>query len=496
MRIMAPQNLTNTEQAAENDRIKLDEPHPPKQLAEKMTAAGFAGLLWQRLWPRPGAEASLPRRVFWGIFRIVAIFCREFQRDNIPLRSSALTFTIVLSLVPTLALGTAVLKGLGAGDQMREAAYRLVDQIEGGAPGSVAGVSPKSLDNGAPARVIPATPRDTKLNGHLHMAVTKIFAYVDRTNFAALGAFGIIGLVIAVLSVLGRIEQALNVIWQASAGRNMGRKLMDYLALMILLPICVNLGFAAEAMFRNKAIFNMVNNLLPVAGLSRIFSVLPMLVLIITFAVLYRFLPNIKVRILPALVGGVVGGISWFLIQTFYVKLQIGVARYNAIYGSFATLPLFLLWLNIAWLVFLSGAEVSFACQVFRDYEWYPPKLSPYNSLAMAFDLLDEIFIDFRKRKFTSQADLAARCRRYSQRSIATVLDLLVAGGLLRQVEDAPNSYVPAAPVASFTATDVVKLVWGRGPAGHHALVDQALIHAAAGLSWPQRGRENRYLNT
>ncbi|NOX26305.1 MAG: YihY/virulence factor BrkB family protein, partial [Deltaproteobacteria bacterium] len=372
-------------------------------IAEKMTAVGFAGPLWQRLWPRPGVEASLPRRMFWGIFRVVAIFCREFQRDNIPLRSSALTFTIVLSLVPTLALGTAVLKGLGAGDQMREAAYRLVDQIEGGAPGSVAESPTKSQDNATSGQVVsaggnhtvnPAAPRDTELNGHLHLAVAKIFDYVDRTNFAALGAFGIIGLVIAVLSVLGRIEQAVNVIWQVNTGRNMSRRLMDYLALMILLPICVNLGFAAEAMLRNETIFKMVNNLLPVAGLSRIFSILPMLVVIITFAGLYRFLPNIKVRILPALVGGVVGGISWFLIQTFYVKLQIGVARYNAIYGSFATLPLFLLWLNIAWLVFLSGAEVSFACQVFRDYEWHPPKLSPYNSLAMAFDLLDEIFID------------------------------------------------------------------------------------------------------
>ncbi len=424
----------------------------------------------------PKAGASSPRFLLWAIFRIIAVFCREFQRNNIPLRSSALTFTIVLSLVPTLALGTAVLKGLGAGNQMREAAYSFVDQIESPAVSPVPSTSPPTADN-------KNTP---EITGHLHTAVAKIFDYVERTDFAALGAFGIIGLVIAVLSVLGRIEQAMNVIWQASSGRPMGRKLMDYLALMILLPICVNLGFAAEATLRNESMFKLVSRILPMAWLSQIFSLLPMFIIIVTFSVLYRFLPNIKVRLLPALAGGLVGGISWFLIQTFYVKLQIGVARYNAIYGSFATLPLFLLWLNIAWLVFLSGAEVSFACQNFKDYAWRPPKLTPYSRLALAFDLLDDIFIDFKERKLTNLVDLTARHRQYNSQTITIVLNMLVNGGLLRQVEGTPDCYVPAAPVASFKPADVVKLAWGGEPSGGHVLVDQALKDAAHALSWPR----------
>ena len=473
-------------------QVRQDNPLPP----EKLAAAGFTKALWQRLWPRPEAGASSFRQFFWALFRIVAVFCREFKRNNIPLRSSALTFTIVLSLVPTLALGTAVLKGLGAGNQMREAAYRFVDQIEGTSPQSIArqeaaaastadsGITPSPEANKASKAPIST---NTEMQGHLHLAVAKIFDYVERTDFAALGAFGIIGLVIAVLSVLTRIEQAMNVIWRATAGRPMGRKLMDYLALMILLPISVNLGFAAEAMLRNTAMLKIVHGLLPIALLSRFFfSMLPMLIIITTFSVLYRFLPNIKVRLLPALAGGIVGGISWFLIQTIYVKLQIGVAKYNAIYGSFATLPLFLLWLNIAWLVFLSGAEVSFACQVFKDYEWQPPKLSSYNRLALAFDLLDDIFIDFKERHLTTLADLRARHSQYNHRSITAVLTLLVKGGLLRQVEGTNDSYVPGAPIASFTPADVIKLVWGGEPAGYHALVDQALNHASTGLAWPR----------
>jgi len=326
------------------------------------------------------------------------------------------------------------------------------------------------------------------VTGYLHLAVAKIFDYVERTNFAALGAFGIIGLVLAVISVLGRIEQAMNVIWQAETGRPIGRKLMDYLALMILLPLSVNLGFAAEATLRNQKLFQLVSGFLPIAWLTGLlFKFLPLLIVVFTFSILYRFLPNTKVRVWPALAGGVVGGLSWFLIQAFYVKLQIGVARYNAIYGSFATLPLFLLWLNIAWIVFLSGAEASFACQTFRDYKWRPLILTPYNRLALAFDLLDDIFADFKGRSLSTLNNLVERHHyHYESQAIAAVLEMLEEGGLLRKVEEMEDCYVPAAPVASFKPADVVNLVWGGEPSGSHTLVDQALSGASEGLLWPR----------
>src|SRR5210317_1901887 len=94
-----------------------------------LLTASFAGLLaW--VWKLPSKDDSTPSGYVRIFLRVLSIFFREFQRDSIPLRASALTFTIVLSLVPTLALGTAVLKGLGGGDQMRQAAYRFIDQLD------------------------------------------------------------------------------------------------------------------------------------------------------------------------------------------------------------------------------------------------------------------------------------------------------------------------------------------------------------------------------
>jgi membrane protein len=234
---------------------------------------------------------------------------REFAHDNISLRAGALTFTIILSLVPTLALGTAVLKGLGAGDQMRQAAYQFIDSLESAPRGSEeTPPGPRDEELQKPEAGEKLNTSDAALPGHLKKATNQIFNYVDRTDFATLGAFGVLGLVFSVLSVLGSIEQSMNVIWQAKSGRPFGRKLMDYLALMILLPLSVNLALATETTLQNKTLFKMVNDLLPIVWLTALLlKILPMLLVVGTFTILYRFLPNTTVRFLPALVGGSAG---------------------------------------------------------------------------------------------------------------------------------------------------------------------------------------------
>ena len=301
------------------------------------------------VWKAPTEGQTKPALIFHAAIRIIFILVFEFRRDNIPLRASALTFTVMLSMVPMLALGTAVLKGLGAGDQMKEAAYRIIDQFDsrtvqrGGnlKPGSVA--VPESLENPSTAGDGPGEveaegvpPESVGLVGQLRMAVDKIFDYVERTNFATLGAFGILGLLFAVISVLGSIEQAMNVIWETESGRPLGRKVMDYLALMILFPVSINVGLAAEAMLESETLLSRISGLLPVGWiLPLVLKMVPVILLVATFTILYRFLPNTKVRVLPAFVGGFVGGVGWLMVQGLYVYLQIGVDRYNAIYCSF-----------------------------------------------------------------------------------------------------------------------------------------------------------------
>ena len=436
------------------------------------------GSLMAWVWSTPGPDEQKWLKLIRIVIRIHLIVFQEFQRDVITLRASALTFTVVLSLVPMLALGTAVLKGLGAGDQMREVAYKFIDQLElsvakesGGQITSATGPVPALKPDTDTATE--AEPAPKGLTVHLRKAVDQIFDYVDRTNFATLGAFGILGLVIAAIFVLGSIEQAMNAIWQAESSRPISRKIMDYLALMILLPVSINTVMATMATLQSQTLLVRLQGILPGAWMGPLLlNMVPIVLLVATFTILYRFLPNTKVNISSALIGGVCGGIGWLLIQVIYIKLQIGVARYNAIYGSFATLPLFLIWMQMGWVVFLAGAEMAFAVQVWRSYLWKGTMLNPSARLALAFDIMETTLADFHERRVTGRTSLTLRLKQPDV-CVVNVLESLLSKGLLRGVDGEKDRFVPAAPAEEINPAEIVDLIYGTevppSPGGHMA---------------------------
>ncbi|MCF6291613.1 MAG: YihY/virulence factor BrkB family protein [Desulfobacterales bacterium] len=441
-----------------NHTIPRADSMQPISPTDRLQHHGRKVLAW--IWSDTPADNRLAE-MFRNLLQVLLIFLRECQRDRIGLRSSALTFTVVLSLVPTLALGTAVLKGFGAGDQMRQAAYRFIDQLEL-SPSQAPAVT---LEGETTASIPPVAGKGnatgTNLTTHLHRAVDRIFDYVDRTNFTTLGAFGIIGLLAAVISVLGSIEQAMNSIWQAESNRPFARRIMNYLALTILLPISINLALATATVLQSPAIMDKLRIFIPLTWFTAVLlKLLPLLAVMLTFAILYAFLPNTRVRLLPALAGGILGGISWVLIQALYVKLQIGVARYNAIYGSFATLPLLLLWIYIGWLVFLAGAEVAFAVQTRRSHRWKELPLTPADRLSLAFEIMGAALDNFRNRTITAREGLAGRLNR-PVTDIGQVLNQLLANGLLRHVDGDLNGYLPAAPEEEIKPEEIVELILG-----------------------------------
>jgi len=421
------------------------------------------------------------KKAFWVLLRISYIVVNEYREDRISLRASALTFTIILSLVPTLALGTAVLKGLGAGDQMRNAVYQFIDQLDhSGTNFSVP--APTSAEKKQDETIAPpinlsgkSEPQD--LTSHLKKAADTIFNYVERTNFAALGAFGITGLVFAVLSVLGNIETSMNAIWRADSNRPFGRKLIDYLSLMILLPVSINLTLAAEAILQSPKLFFRIQQVIPVSWLQGLLlTMLPIFIVVGTFTLLYRFLPNTRVIFFPALIGGLAGGLGWFALQSFYINLQIGVARYNAIYGSFATLPLFLVWLYMGWMVFLAGAEVAFAVQNWRLYLPEDERMTPLKKMTLAFETVATILEGFKLRQVTSKKMLAQSLNRQPGH-ISIVLKELEEADIIHHVKEKRHEgYVPAAPSEVIAAAEIVSMVMGSPtPAElHHPLAIRA----------------------
>ena len=172
----------------------------------------------------------------------------------------------------------------------------------------------------------------------------------------------------SVIQVLNNIELSFNDIWQVKKARTPVRKFSDYLAMMIIAPFAIALSGSFTVKINQAA-----NNF---EFIQPILKLVPFASMWLLFTVIYIVMPNTKVKFKYALIAGIVAGSLTMLLQWGYFEFQIGVTRFNTLYGSFAAIPLFLLWLQITWLIVLMGAEISFAYQNIESYEYEEDALS------------------------------------------------------------------------------------------------------------------------
>jgi len=378
---------------------------------------------------------------------------REFLKNDLPVRSAALTFTIMLSLVPMLAMSTAVVKGLGGGDQLREVVYKYIETLDKG--GS------EALEKEQETAAAPGAAH-SNLTQHLHSAIDKVFAYVDRTNFATLGTFGVAGMVLSVILVLGNIEIAMNNIWNVESGRSIMRKISDYLALLVLMPISLNIGLAAGAVLGNDALLDKFSIVLPMVWIQAIIlKLLPIFFLSLTLYVIYLFFPNTKVKTVPALIGALFAGFFWFEAQNIYISLQVGVSKYNAIYGSFATLPLFLTWMYFGWIFILAGAQIAFACQNRNIYRLTSTQAVPSLKLAIAYDLIEYVQDQFDNEKAATIEDFQQQFPMHRPVLIQEIGDELAANNIIHSTET-DSRIMPSVPKEKLEHRKIIAAVLGK----------------------------------
>ncbi len=401
--------------------------------------------------------------------RVLFIMAYEFSNTNISLRASALTFSIILSMVPMLAMSTAILKGLGSGDQLKIVAFRFIDQLDPQWDASTITNSVKIIADESDNDEITVIDNDNgverslTLNRHLHNAIDTIFNYVENTNFAALGAFGIAGLLIVVIMVLSVVEDAMNAIWHTERGRSLFRKIMDFLALLILLPVSINVALAGDAILESPVIMGYISTIIPSAWVVQmLLKLLPFTFITMSLMMMYLFFPHVRVKTYAAFWGAVFGSVFWFIVQRAYVLLQIGVAKYNAIYGSFATVPLFLVWLQLGWTFILLGAVLAYAIQNHNQYKLPGSPGKAQQELQRAFDVLLSVYNDFSFGRPTSRSQLSMSCPGVTAADLNHTVDLLIRGKLLHRVgENDTADLMPSQPVKKITAGCVVRLVLG-----------------------------------
>ncbi len=408
----------------------------------------------------PASVDSLFLRKFHSLIRIILITYKEFSRNELNIRASALTYTILLSLVPMLAMSTAVLKGMGGSDQLQTVVYSYIDTLSKTTPLTTSGfgVSQHTLEQSA---ALEAAKEDThSVTTQFRSVAEQIFNYVDRTNFAALGTIGVLGVLFSAILVLANIELSMNTIWHVPSGRSLMRKVTDYLTFLILMPISINVGFFANTILKNDKLLNKILNILPGPLVQTgLLLLVPLFFIILTLFLIYIFFPNTKVKTGPALIGAIFAGTFWFITQNLYIGLQIGVSKYNAIYGSVATLPLFLVWMFLGWVFILAGAQVAFACQRQSSYPLRKLTHTPTEQISAAFDVLHIIYDSFSNKSTLVKKDLPYLCPAYSAELLLDTLKQLSNAQLVEISKK--GRILPAAPATQLQHKEVIIAILG-----------------------------------
>lgn len=298
--------------------------------------------------------------------RIFLLAIRGFNEDRCLLQASALTFYSILSIVPVIAMAFGIAKGFGFEKMIEKELGKM-------------------------------------FAGHddiLLQATTYAHNMLENAKGGIIAGIGVVILLWTVIQVLGNIENSFNDIWQVKTGRGYFRKVTDYLSIMIISPIIIILSSSVTAFITTNVekIVEEIELLGYVSSVMFFFlRLLPYCLIWILFTMLYAVMPNTKVNFKAAFLSGIIAGSVFQLVQHLYINLQVGVSSYNAIYGSFAALPLFFIWTRISWLIVLFGAEISFAQQNVNTYEFEvnTKNVSPSYRKILLFMILHTIIKRF-----------------------------------------------------------------------------------------------------
>jgi membrane protein len=283
-----------------------------------------------RIWSVSLSEVQRGRALLYRLARILYATVQGFLDKQLTSRAAALTYYSVLSIVPALAFAFSVLKGFGVYQRLLDGTIRpFMQQTFGGNPS-------------------------------LYKALDQMLGFVDQTNVAGLGTTGVLLLLYTAINMLSTIEASLNEIWAAKSARPVLRKVTDYTTLMVITPLLI---LAAVTLGSAAASSGVVQFMTGTLGLGEIIQFLlrftSLLLGCVAMVALYVIMPNVHVRFTSALVGGVIGGLMWQGSLLAYVKFQVGMASYNALYAGFGAIPIFLVWMYVSWTIVLVGAQLA-----------------------------------------------------------------------------------------------------------------------------------------
>jgi membrane protein len=371
-----------------------------------------------------------------ALLRLLYALGRDLGSGLLSLQAMSLVYTTLLSLVPLLAVSFSVLKGFGVHNELEPMLMQALHPL------------------GAGAQEI----------------VERLIGYVDNTNVRVLGAVGLAVLLYSVMSLISKIEQVFNLTWRIDRQRPWAERFSRYLSVLLVGPVLLFSAVAASASLRGTVVVQQMVDIEPLGFLLHTAErLVPYLLITLAFTFVYSFVPNTRVRLRPALVGALVAGLLWLTAGSLFADFMAGSTRYAAIYSGLAILILFMIWVYIAWLVVLIGANIAF-------YVQYPEYLASRSRVVrlsnrqrerVAVQLMRRVALrHFAGAAGATEEDLAHTVG-MPLANVRNLIEMLAQAGFLVPTATEPPRFVPAQAPERILVRDLLSLVrrYGEDPA-------------------------------
>ena len=389
------------------------------------------------IWRIRKKDLSRMKYFFIKQLRILVLATRRFRQGQCPLKASALTFYSILSIVPLVAMAFGIAKGFGFQKLLEK---QLLEKFPG---------------------------QETVMMRIFDFA----HSLLENTKEGVIFGIGIAFLFWTVFKLLSHIEESLNDIWDIKTPRTYLRKFSDYLSIVLISPILLIMSSSATVFITTK--ITLITERVALIGIFSpvifvMLKFLPYGLVWVLFLFTYILMPNTRVNFSSGFVAGIIAGTIYQIAQLGYIYFQVGMAKYNAIYGSFAALPLFLIWIQLSWLIVLFGAEISFSYQYVDTYEFEPDcrQISPAFKRLLTLNIAHLVISTFSKGNMPLTASNISQVLEIPIRLVQEILDELVESKFFSNTEiQAYNAlaYQPARDINRITIKSIVEALDRKG---------------------------------
>lgn len=364
--------------------------------------------------------------------RMLIVLARDMLDGQLSLRAASLVYTTLLSIVPLLAVSFSVLKGFGVHNELEPLLNNFLEPL-----------GEEGLELSA-----------------------NIIGSVDSVKVGVLGSIGLAFLLYTVVSLIQKVESAFNYAWRVERLRAFAQRISSYLSAILVGPVLVFSALGLTATIMNNTLVQGVMSIEPfghvIASGSKL---MPYLLIIAAFTFVYILIPNTRVRILPALAGGVLAGILWQTTGWGFAVFIASSSRYAAIYSGFAILILLLIWLYLNWLILLLGAKVTFYVQYPQYLTRYPvrPLLSNRLRETLALHLMFMIAERYLHKRDPWSLEEFVQHIGLPTQPVHHVLRILQEAGFVSETSDEPPGYLPRRDIDTIGLSELLLVVRRAG---------------------------------